>query len=45
LESWAAWLDASDVARSEIRVGGGVIIFDFVDPDGIQLEFTFIDQE
>jgi glyoxylase I family protein len=46
LDSWAAWLDAHGVARSEIRDGGGVgWIFDFVDPDGIQLEFFFLDRE
>ena len=46
LEAWAQWLDAHGVERSEIRdpdnVGG---LFDFVDPDGIQLEFCFIDEE
>jgi glyoxylase I family protein len=46
LRAWAAWLDANDVPRSDIRdplsVGG---IFDFADPDGIQLEFFFLDQK
>jgi len=46
LESWAVWLDAHNVPRSEVRDGGGVgDIFDFVDPDGIQLEFFFIDED
>jgi len=53
VENWAHWLDANGVPRSPIRdvridprqdpraeiVGA---IFDFVDPDGIQLEFLFI---
>jgi glyoxylase I family protein len=53
LEEWAKWLDKKGIARSPIRevrldpqqdsrapaVGA---IFDFVDPDGIQLEFLFI---
>ena len=45
LREWASWLDTSGVARSEIRkVAGGIgTMFDFVDPDGIQLEFLFID--
>ena len=46
LELWAAWLDAHDVPRSELRDAGGVgYLFDFVDPDGIQLEFVFLDPE
>jgi glyoxylase I family protein len=49
LDEWARWLDANDVARSAIReipaddyTGA---MFDFVDPDGIQLEFIFIGPE
>lgn len=46
LERWASWLDAHDVPRSEIRdvldIGA---MFDFIDPDGIQLEFIFINLE
>jgi glyoxylase I family protein len=46
LEKWAEWLDAHDIPRSEIRDGGGVgAMFDFTDPDGIQLEFFFRDRE
>jgi glyoxylase I family protein len=46
LEQWASWLDSRGVARSEIRDGGQVgLMFDFVDPDGVQLEFFFVDQE
>jgi glyoxylase I family protein len=42
LLAWASWLDACGVARSEIRkVSGDLgVMFDFVDPDGIQIEFT-----
>jgi glyoxylase I family protein len=49
LDEWARWLDANDVARSAIRdipaeqYAGA--LFDFVDPDGIQLEFIFVDSE
>ena len=46
LESWAYWLDAHGVPRSQIREGAGVgWMFDLVDPDGIQLEFFFLDEE
>jgi glyoxylase I family protein len=45
LEAWGRWLDANGVARSEIRVSETAAIFDFVDPDGIQIEFCFVDQE
>lgn len=43
LREWASWLDTSGVARSEIRnVAGGLgSMFDFVDPDGIQIEFAY----
>jgi glyoxylase I family protein len=46
LDDWARWLDANDVARSPIREIPGLAagaMFDFVDPDGIQLEFTVLD--
>ena len=46
LQTWASWLDAHDVPHSEIRDAGGVgAMFDFADPDGIQLEFLFVDPE
>ena len=47
LEAWGRWLDANGIARSPLRdmpppfVGA---MFDFVDPDGIQLEFSFVDR-
>ena len=54
LESWASWLDACGVPHSGVRqiVAGDTgttvpephgAMFDFVDPDGIQLEFLFLD--
>ena len=46
LQTWASWLDAHDVPHSEIRDAGGLgAMFDFADPDGIQLEFLFVDPE
>jgi glyoxylase I family protein len=46
LRAWASWLDTSGVARSEIRKVAGDLgtMFDFVDPDGIQMEFIYVDQ-
>jgi len=44
LQTWADWLDAWEVPRSEIRDVGVGAMFDFVDPDGIQIEFCFTDQ-
>jgi glyoxylase I family protein len=45
LEAWARWLDALEVPRSEIRhAGSGATLFDFTDPDEIQIEFIFVDQ-
>jgi glyoxylase I family protein len=46
LRGWASWLDECGVPHSEIRTLDGDIgaMFDFVDPDGIQLEFIYIDQ-
>ena len=45
LDAWAAHLDARGWTRSEIRAAGGVgRMFDFRDPDGIQLELIFVDQ-
>jgi hypothetical protein len=48
LEDRACWLDANDIARSAIREIPGPVVgamFDFVDPDGIQLEFIFVKSE
>jgi len=44
LQAWASWLDACNVPHSPIREIEDVgAIFDSVDPDGIQLEFFFLD--
>ena len=46
LDAWARWLDEHGVVRSAIRDSSGVgAQFDFADPDGIQIEFHFLDQE
>jgi hypothetical protein len=44
LDDWARWLDAHGVIRSPVRELPSPYVgakFDFVDPDGIQLEFTY----
>jgi catechol 2,3-dioxygenase-like lactoylglutathione lyase family enzyme len=45
LQAWATWLDICGVARSAIReVADGLgTMFDFLDPDGIQVEFIHLD--
>ena len=45
LQGWASWLDDCNVRRSPLREVENNMgaLFDFVDPDGIQLEFLFID--
>jgi glyoxylase I family protein len=46
LEAWARWLDDNGIDRSEIRDAQGAgSIFDFLDPDGVQLEFFFLDPD
>src|SRR5258708_4823018 len=42
LQAWATWVDTCGVARSAVRevADGRGSMFDFVDPDGIQIEFT-----
>ena len=53
LKSWARWLDACNISHSGVRdiVPDGSnaephgAILDFRDPDGIQLEFLFVDSE
>jgi glyoxylase I family protein len=44
LQAWATWLDTRGVARSALReaADGRATIFDFVDPDGIQIEFIHL---
>jgi glyoxylase I family protein len=44
LEQWASWLDSCGVSHSDIRDAGGFgSMFNFADPDGVQLEFIFVD--
>ena len=46
LAQWASWLDTCGVSHSVVRDAGGFgSMFDFADPDGIQLEFIFVDLE
>ena len=44
LQSWATWLDTRGVARSQVRAAADdrALLFDFVDPDGIQIEFIHL---
>jgi glyoxylase I family protein len=44
LQAWATWLDTCGVARSAVRevADGRGQMFDFVDPDGIQIEFMYL---
>jgi len=44
LQEWATWLDSCGVGRSEIRhiADEHGAMFDFVDPDGIQIEFIHL---
>jgi glyoxylase I family protein len=46
LDRWASWLDGHGVAHSPLRETYGFgRMFDFRDPDGIQIEFYFLDYE
>jgi len=45
LDAWGRWLEARGVRHSEVRHAQGSALFDFVDPDGIQIEFCYIDPE
>ena len=46
LRDWARWLDACDVSHSGVRDVAGVgSMLNFADPDGIALEFLFLDLE
>jgi glyoxylase I family protein len=44
LQAWATWLDTCGVARSAVRevADGRGEMFDLVDPDGIQVEFIYL---
>ena len=46
LRDWARWLDACDVSHSGVRDVAGVgSMLNFADPDGIAVEFLFLDLE
>jgi len=45
LDLWVRLLDEAGVGHSPIREAGPGLMFDFQDPDGIQLEFFFIDPD
>jgi glyoxylase I family protein len=46
LEQWASWLHTCGISHSDIRDAGGFgSMINFLDPDGIQLEFIFVDPE
>jgi hypothetical protein len=46
LRDWASWLDACGVSHSGVRDVAGVGgMLNFADPDGIALEFLFLDLE
>ncbi len=44
LQEWATWLDTCGIARSAVRGVADDLgaMFDFVDPDGIQIEFIHL---
>src|SRR5262249_37311179 len=45
LERWASWLDQRGISNSGVREFDVGWMIDFVDPDGIQLEFIYVDLE
>jgi glyoxylase I family protein len=46
VDAWTRWLDARGIPRSEVRDSDGFgALFDFLDPDGIQIELSFLDQD
>jgi predicted lactoylglutathione lyase len=46
LQDWARWLNACNVPHSGVKEVAEVgWMLNFVDPDGIQLEFLYVDQE
>src|SRR3989442_9459455 len=46
MDAWTRWLDARGVHHSEVRDSDGFgALFDFLDPHGIQIEFSFLDQD
>ena len=46
VDAWARWLDSRGIPHSEVRDSSGFgALFDFVDPDGIQIEISFLDRD
>jgi glyoxylase I family protein len=46
VDAWARWLDSRGIPHSEVRDSEGFgALFDFVDPDGIQIEMSFLDRD
>ena len=46
VDAWARWFDARGIPRSDVRDSSGFgALFDFVDPDGIQIEMSFLDRD
>jgi glyoxylase I family protein len=45
VDAWARWLDSRGIPHSDVRDSAGFgALFDFVDPDGIQIEMSFLDR-
>ncbi len=45
VDAWARWLDSRGIPHSDVRDSDGFgALFDFVDPDGVQIEISFLDQ-
>ena len=46
VDAWVRWLESRGIPHSEVRDSNGFgALFDFVDPDGIQIEISFLDRE
>jgi glyoxylase I family protein len=46
VDAWARWLDSRGIPHSDVRDSDGFgALFDFVDPDGIQIEMSYLDRD
>ena len=46
VDAWVDWFDSRGIPHSDVRDSDGFgALFDFVDPDGIQIEISFLDQD
>jgi glyoxylase I family protein len=46
VDAWVRWLDSRGIPHSDVRDSSGFgALFDFVDPDGIQIEISFLDRD